>query len=485
MELGADAASVEAARFAFLTVCNLLTRLGEFAPCIELALPSGLDSVVSRVYARTRSLEDQALWTLTAMFPAAGLVRTTADRSHTYDLALSIGTPVVSARRRLAISWTGWQARVVESSTGGAAMQPDSNLFGAAVAAALGVARLHLLQLQLAGLPIETSDSDWTLNALTLSDRQEGPTWNASNEFHIPRTLLVGAGALGSCLVYLLSHITNIRSSFDVIDYDFITSTNANRHITTTFDVARRETERKALDLARVWPLIRPMCDTYAGLKSTRARGAGDYDIAISAVDNADIRHEMATDLPRALINGATGGLMISVMRGEDPANSCIACEYAPVVIDPDAEWARKLGTSHSRVKELRERRASITEADIESIKNSGTIVLQDSEISALLVGGWDVLQKAACGFAHIDRSLPSASVSYVSALCGFLMATQVVAHAMGVSTLSTDHPLWQWEDVLRIAPQRSQLLRGRKSAACTERHAMRSRLYAGRWPAA
>ena len=483
LEIGPEAAAMEIGKLAFLTLCNLVTRLGPYVPHLEVCVPPGAMALDSPVYrAGGSSLGAQALWILRAAIPVEDLIRQAAHVHPTlpYDVAVSIGTSAVSARVRLRVGWEGWLAMVGDEEEVAPSVA-DANPFGAMTASAMATARLHGLQLTSVGAKIPLPTETWRLNALTLTAEGGGAPLPGT-EIRVPRLLLVGAGALGSSFTYAMAHVRGVLAEVDAIDPDVLKPSNANRQITAPFERAEDEHTHKVDDLAACWAAVRPIPLTYDEFKAEHGRSAGDYEIAISAVDNAQARREMARDLPRVAIDGATGGLMVTLMRGADPALSCVACAYAEIITDEDAVWSRRLGTSRERVCQLRDGNLAFTDEVLSQIRDEGTLVM-DAEIEdGLRTDGWAYLSRARCGHAKPDRDLPSASVSYVSSLCGFLMASQVIGETLGVPTL-IGRPSWVWSDLLRESPLAAERLVGDTSRDCLARHDRRSRIYRSKWP--
>jgi len=215
--------------------------------------------------------------------------------------------------------------------------------------------------------------------------------------------------------------------------------------------------------------------------RQRQGRSSGSYALAVTAVDNTEARREVALDLPKVLIDGATGGLAITLMRGVDPSQSCVACAYPKVKADEDELWSKRLGHSREDVQKFREGSKLFDAETIAQIRSHGTLVVDAERERGLLAEGWPYLKRAACGNASLDRSLPSASVSYVSAICGFLMAAQMVGEALGSPTL-VSNPRWVWDDVLRLPPNKAAFEARPLVKSCAERHSMRTRFYRKRW---
>jgi hypothetical protein len=98
------------------------------------------------------------------------------------------------------------------------------------------------------------------------------------------------------------------------------------------------------------------------------------------------VRRHVAGDLPKVLIDGATGASR-----------------------SPDAGRGPRVELRGLPLRVLR------------TIKAQGTYDVDTETEEGLHSEGWRFLERRPCGDAKPDRELPAASVSYVSALCGFL----------------------------------------------------------------
>lgn len=478
VEIGGDVVASPVARLAFLTACNLATRLGPYVPNLYVLAPEDAPGVESRIYPAGASLREQALWVLRTATDVGELVREVAAASQHVDLALTIGTSATAAETRIHFGCEGWLALVAEEPVMSPAFE-ETNPFGGLLAAAIAVARLHASQVNAIGGSLPPAAGTWALNALTLTGAPGGAV--LPSRVALPPSLLVGGGALASAIAYAMTHVRELTGHVDVIDKDVLKRTNCNRQITANFESAKPETLSKVDELASAWPAIMPTALMYNEFKQQRGRGAGDYELAVTAVDNAEARREVALDLPRVLIDGATGGLMVTVMRGANPAESCVACAYPEIKTHEDEIWTKRLGHDGGQVQQLRDGTKRFDLAVIEQIRASGTLILNEEVERGLLDEGWAYLKRAACGSAKLDRDLPAASVSYVSAICGFLMAAQMVGEAIEAPTL-TSKTRWAWGDVLRQPPQKAEFEASPKTGSCAERHALRSGIYVKRW---
>jgi hypothetical protein len=475
VELSPDVAGCDTARLAFLTVCNLATRLGTYLPSLDVAVPADIPAFKSRVYPEGTTLRDQALWVLHSATRTEHLSRGKCDEQR-YDLSIIVGgQTTTNASEHIFVGWEGWTGIVGTEPT----PLSEPNRIGALVGAAMAVAWLHADQLRILGGSIPARASVWRLNALTLDDGSA--SCDLPERILSPETLLVGAGALGSTLTYLLTHIAQLEVTVTAVDYDVLKLTNANRQVTAPFRRADGVT-LKVQDLAEACAAIRPIPARYEELKDRGERTAEGYAIAITAVDSARVRREVAQDLPKVLIDGATGGLTVFLMRGDDPNVSCVACRYAEVTTDDETFWATRLGISRAEVKKLKESDVGFSDDVLRSIEEKGTYPWDEEVEAGLRTEGWRYLERHACGDAKPERDLPAASVSYVSALCGFLMGAQYIAELLGRPALMAPSSTWTWNDVLREPPSQSVREPSWCSPGCAARHDRRSRHYQRAW---
>jgi hypothetical protein len=478
IEIGDDVVGSDVARLAFLTACNLATRLGPYVPNLYVRVPESAPPICSPIYADGASLREQSLWTLRESTDVKDLRREVAPDSQAFDVALTIGKPAATAGTRIYFGWDEWLALVAEQSVA-VPVAAERNPFGALLAAAIAVGRLHAFQVNAVGGSIPRPTETWALNALTLTTAPGGATLPLN--VTLPSTLLVGGGALASAIAYAMTHTRGLTGAVDTIDQDVLTRTSSNRQITARFELAQRENLHKVDELALAWPAIRAAPVMYNEFKQQRKGGAGNYELTVTAVDNTEARRAVALDLPKALIDGATGGLMVTLMRGCDPAESCVACAYPEIRTHEDDIWIKRLGHDREQVQQLRDGTKPFDGIVVEQIRTRGTLTVNKEVERGLLAEGWPYLKRAACGNAKLDRDLPAASVSYVSAICGFLMAAQIIGEAIGAPTL-VSKSRWAWGDVLRQPPSAAEFESRPVAKSCAERHDMRSRIYSKRW---
>jgi len=157
---------------------------------------------------------------------------------------------------------------------------------------------------------------------------------------------LVGAGGVGAGFVRAIAALSHrVSGSLDLIDDDVLTTDNLNRVSFATLASALVGTQK----VVEAEALLRSCCpnltvvgypetfDTYK--QRTPRRADRLYDVVITGLDDDQIRWEIQRDLPRILIDGATGKDMVArVERVEFGRYGCLGCSRHPAPIAAAAD---------------------------------------------------------------------------------------------------------------------------------------------------
>ncbi len=139
------------------------------------------------------------------------------------------------------------------------------------------------------------------------------------------------------------------------------------------------------------------------------------------------------------------------------------------------------LGRSREVVEELQRGARPFDDDVIQTIRRDGSYDVDEETEQGLRSIGWAYLARAPCGRGQL-RGVPSGSVSYVSALCGFLMAGEYIAEVAGLPILESPLYRWEWDHVLTVPPSLAGRVAVDPVASCLERHELRSEIYRSRW---
>jgi molybdopterin/thiamine biosynthesis adenylyltransferase len=296
-----------------------------------------LDPLVSTV--RVSGFEDAELSELAERVP---LEITLAKETPAYTV--SIGGPSVGAD--LVVDGHGWHA-----SLGQVLDQPEEtivNPVGPLAAAALGAGEvfkaLFALNYPEAALIRRFVGAAGTFSCFDHS-------FEGANPPLAPFTVdafLVGLGGVGAAVVRTLGELgSNVSGQLHLIDADRLSTDNLNRvlyaRVRAAVDRDSKVREAKLYLGARLPNVdVSTHEETFEGFKRRFASRRQDrrFDVVISGVDNDEARHEVQRDLPRVLIDGATGrDANLTVERSLVGEWGCLGCtRQMAAPIDPDAE---------------------------------------------------------------------------------------------------------------------------------------------------
>jgi hypothetical protein len=423
---------------------NLLARqvgLVEELEIVSAAVPLLIHPIIKGVWQTlTEYLVAVGEW-------AVGMKVRTGDNSspHEADHTIVIGgaTTLDSAKTIACIadSWKAWvgELKNVPDDRPSPSLNPVGPFFAAALAAGeifkrtWGLRRGRFLDNHAYSLWKNSMSSVW-------EELDAGP---ALNELHLPPFVLVGAGAVGNALVYVLTHLEN-RDMYPVlVDDDVYDKTNLNRcSLAGTEDLNQEKTAVLASRLEAVgiasFPfsgdLKRFVNDARAGMRADVAEeiGAGSYSMVVSCVDKGDCRQDIQGLHPQWLLGGSTFDLQAktNVYAGEKDA-VCLGCHNAR---EHQGEAMRGI-ERQLRAMSHQERASFLTEHGLE-------VAIVEEYINDSHCGH---LGRAAL-MDFVSTPPPEFSVGFVSLGSGVLLAAslfrnllsgETIPHASGMTTFN------------------------------------------------
>lgn len=394
------------------SAANVLARLFDFVGAIDLDVEPEA-RVLPRVCGLRmgRNLAQEVAHLARSIRPDPCDVRPVARRGP-YGRALVLGGSCrVAAREVVHADGAEWLAGVgpeppsLEPATRGPAFNP----FGPLVAAAWGaseVARGLFRSLDAGRRPGVFAPREktrlWDLWRHDFDRPAPGPP--LPEALHLGEVGVAGLGALGSAAVFALAQLTRASGTLELADDDHVSPTNLERVLTArAADVGRLKLElaRRALRPTRLRTL--GIAERYGPGLPRRARAS----TLLVGVDSGAARRQIVRFLPEAIYNGGTQASELLVSRHVRFQGACLECLYP----EPFA-WAPEPGARE-------------------------------------------------CARAVVVRELPQATIGFVSALCGFLMACELAKDRLHIDR---DQPLDDARPVLRI-----DLLEGPLGADCVE----------------
>ncbi len=294
-------------------------------------------------------------------FGAARVVATAAAEFEAYDAILSVGATVRRDLPWTTINCNGWLARVSSGPSSLPKECSQTNPVSALAAASLGVAevfkRLIALKPERGGLLDSTT---FSLLNYAAGEADAGP--DLPREINID-ALLVGAGAIGNGVLFLLAHLP-VVGSLQVVDNQEYGEENLGTCLLIgPGDVGLGKAafaEKLLLPKLRVRGYRESVEDTGKRIS------AGDPmpEVAIGCLDNIPARHALQGLWANLTIDGAIGDFAAQVNRhpwGEQVA--CLRCLF-PLPTGESAEIvaSRATGLATNRTQEAG---SEITEADV------------------------------------------------------------------------------------------------------------------------
>jgi hypothetical protein len=334
----------------------------------------------------------------------------------------------------------GWDAQVSGSSP--RAIGQTTNPFGASAAACLAAANLFRFVFLERGE--DTLDSDLTFSTFDLQSRAsiDPPAIDAVRLGD--GNVLVGVGAVGNAAVFALSRLEHAFGTLALVDPETIELSNLQRYVLTQ----RSDDQRPKVELAAA-----EFAKHQSGLKivehaldwaSYANRYGYNWERVLVALDSARARRAVQASLPRWIANAWTqpGDLGVSVHPWN--AGACLSCLYLPVGATPseDRLIAEALGIARPE-RELQIRQLLYANAVppldlLQEVAERLALPLEVlepfqkrplRELYSEGICGGAVLPLDRVGAPHQQVHVP---LAHQSVLAGILLASRLIAHALG-----------------------------------------------------
>ena len=243
-----------------------------------------------------------------------------------FDAILSVGS-----RARPDLPWTavnsnGWLARVSSGVTDLATECRQSNPVGAVLAASLGAADLYKRLIRLKPERGELTE-DLTFSALTYKGGGQDPGPCLPGQLKL-EGLLVGAGAIGNGILYLVGALPFVGWLW-VVDKDIYKRENLGTCLLIGPGDIGTPKAFYAERYITAGLRVEGFSEELAVFKNKLGRSKPYPRVVMGAVDCIDARHEIQDLWPDAIIDGAIGDFAAQVSRhpwGEDLA--CLRCLF-------------------------------------------------------------------------------------------------------------------------------------------------------------
>ena len=395
--------------------------------------------------------------------------------------ALVIGDAVADADETIHVDGGDWIAalgsRPPRLELGAA---PEQSPFGPLMAAGLGAAEIARRVFgSLAPAPRPELSAPlaerfiWDLWTHDMGDAAPDPGATMPRPLPRPRlgrVMVVGLGALGAAAVWALAHLSAASGEITLVDDDRLERTNVERVLGAT----RGDLRRAKVDIA-----ARTLAATRLETRTVRERFGAWLPRNVPArtllvgVDSGEARRQIARLRPQAVYNGGTQASEFLVSRHVGEDGPCLECLY-PDVPDPVGRTARRLGVDRATAAALLGGARRIDAEVLDAMRRRGGVRFRDVDAAALLGQPVAALEAGVCSRAVVIDDLPEASVSFTAALCGFLMAAELVKDRVGIARstpLDAERPVFRADPLLAPVSSASiEAYRARRGCPCGRR---------------
>lgn len=223
----------------------------------------------------------------------------------------------------------GWITRVSSSEPIGCG--DSGNPFGAAAAACIGAANIFrfLFRQQ---LPPNSGPFDEyrSFSLIDFQPEEVGAGDPPLNGVSLGDTTLVGNGAIGNAVIWILARTPRAAGGLNIVDPETIELSNLQRYVLTTQESIENSKVSLGQDaLKGTGIVVQPFVNTWAGFLEQRHNW--NLENVLVAVDNVDDRRQIEGALPRWLANAWTQPGDLGISRHEHFGESaCLTCLYFP-----------------------------------------------------------------------------------------------------------------------------------------------------------
>jgi hypothetical protein len=284
-----------------------------------------LDPLVSEVMVSAPGMDEDALiGELAARLPLAVGRQPGASA----DYAVSVGTHAAGAN--LMVDGAGWVAAIGQP----AKAEDDGNPVGPLAAAALGAAEVFkwTFAATYPGPAAVLEMTPWRGQFSLFSYDVDGAS-PPLPDFRIATTL-IGAGGVGAGMIRTVAALgPRVSGTLELVDGDVLTTDSLNRvsYATLAGALASASKVREAEAYLRLHCpnlTVTAYPETFDTYKArTPRRIDRTYDVVVTGLDDDQTRWDVQRDLPRILIDGATGSDMVArVERVEYGRYGCLGC---------------------------------------------------------------------------------------------------------------------------------------------------------------
>ena len=344
---------------------------------------------------------------------------------------LNVGTQVRSDLRWTSILANGWIARCTSGSTSLPSGCEQDNPLSCMFAASLGVTEIFK---RVYGVPNENAPpmEDAAFSLFELSSNFSGLGPQLPPSIGIPRTLVLGAGAIGNGIVLLSSQLP-LTGKMLVMDKQNFGDENYGTCV--LLDSVAWLGQPKAVQLGS-WLKERSGLNV-SGFKSTIEDALGnnsldfkDIDLVINGLDDIDARKAVQMLWPNLMVDGAINSAGAAVithsMRHREFA--CLRCAFDSPKTDHITVQSETTGLAQASLRGDQNRQ--ISDADIAAALEAARPWLREQQrLGRTICSTMQAAQAEGLGLKLADGFMPS--VPFVATASAALVMAQVVRNTL------------------------------------------------------
>jgi len=435
LSIDKDLAETANGQMALVMAANLLSRMAPLVTHLEVLVPERIPLRHPIPLLRGDELKF-AVSSFLRDIRCGTHVRVSSTPSIDPDVILAMGEMLDPLAEHVSIASEGWLAHVSWQELHGRIDCSKINPMGAYAAACLGAAEVCRSAL-LSVFPRETLVKPILLarDPLSFSTFTYGvnnalaPNPDLPEGIGLGATSIIGVGAGGGAVVYLLASLSNLCGRLALVDPDEINHSNLNRYIHATQMHANQQVSKVELGrrlLAHHACLEVLPLDASYDQGVTALRRAGYLDLLVSTVDTGIARREIQQDLPRVILDAAvTSRGEYLVARIDLGVGPCLECLHPPGAEPSNEEvaWSHITGLPLEEVIHLKKNNARFEQDHLDIIaQNLGGCFIPS------LHDRWSDWVQQQCGRLQLNpQVLLEIPIPFSTALPGILVGGEII----------------------------------------------------------
>jgi len=463
-----------------VTATNIVARLGALVPSLFFDVPVDVkvldgipllksgQSLLESLVGLTRSL---------AQVQPSVKERCIANKKTRYDYGLFIGKVTLGARQSVTIGANRWLASIRTDGRSERIDVSDKNPLGIALAAAIGSSELvkrMWMELPNTSAKIETIGDRVVVSAFDFTVNPKHPTNPVMRgPCELNHVVLLGCGAIGSAALFTLSCLPDLRMSLDLVDMDFIEPSNEERLFTSSSpkeDLGKLKVVHAQKFMQRsqhdVNTFIYPMAyEKY--VDDSRVR----LGYLWVALDSAEARRGLQSELASVMCNGATDGgrWMVSMHEYANPENCCLIDLYSQSDaerFDPVLELSKWSGLNLEEIHNWSHTGGLLGHDIITRAASRQADLSKRRAIYALTGLTYPQVLAGLCSTMRPSPNAPAATISFVSLAPAIALVSDCVKRCLYNWRPKASEPNMVLFDMLGH-PNRSRRMRVRAESGC------------------